>query len=139
MCVRVLLVTLFACVCVLCFNDKTRMYSCILIRLFKFANKHLVSEASCGGGRGLGLWRQSELWRQGSLAFGHRVRILRDQGVLLQVSSDFVDDVTVEVREAFAFERRWPLVSGLQEQGTASPVGGLSLGQGSKSCVATRV
>jgi hypothetical protein len=82
------------------------MYSCILIRLFKFANKTLVSEASCGGGRGWGLWRQSELWRQGSLPFGNRVLLLRDQRVLLQVSSEFVEDVTVEVREAFVFERR---------------------------------
>jgi hypothetical protein len=77
--------------------------------------------------------------KQVSLPFGHRVLILRDRGVPLQVSSEFVEDVTVEVRGAFAFERRWPLVSGLQEEGTASPVGGLSLGQGSKSCVATRV
>jgi hypothetical protein len=77
--------------------------------------------------------------KQVSLPFGHRVLILRDRGVPLQVSSEFVEDVTVEERGAFAFERRWPLVSGLQEEGTASPVGSLSLGQGSKSCVATRV
>ena len=87
-------------------------------------------EGAGGGGRGLGLWRQSEF----GMARAHPDE-LTDQRVLLQVSSELVEDVAVEEQEAFAFERLWPLLSGLQEEGTASPLGGLSLGQGSKSCV----
>ncbi len=53
-CVRVLLVTLFACVCVLCFNDKTRMYPRILIRLFNLRIKTLCQKQVVEGGRDWG-------------------------------------------------------------------------------------
>ena len=92
-------------------------------------------EGAGGGGRGLGLWRQSELGVSRALPDE-----LTHQRVLLQVSSmthlSFLEDVAVEVRERRSLcKRRWPLLSGLQDEGTASPVGGVSLGQGSKACV----